>query len=92
VQLVNESVAKPNGAEDCANGGVITNIDASVPMRQLQFAFRVQFQFALIKRWAADSLVGSPLTCLLSLSLLQRGCRQQCVCGQSGSWERSVSL
>ena len=28
---------------DCSNGGVITNIDANVPMRQLQFAFRVQF-------------------------------------------------
>jgi hypothetical protein len=28
---------------DCANGGVITNIDANVPMRQLQFAFRVEF-------------------------------------------------
>jgi len=28
---------------DCANGGVITNIDANVPMRQLQFAVRVEF-------------------------------------------------
>jgi Carboxypeptidase regulatory-like domain/TonB dependent receptor len=28
---------------DCSNGGVITNIDANVPMRQLQFAFRVEF-------------------------------------------------
>jgi hypothetical protein len=31
---------------DCANGGVITKIDAYVPMRQLQFAFRVEFQLA----------------------------------------------
>jgi hypothetical protein len=28
---------------DCSTGGVITNIDANVPMRQLQFAFRVEF-------------------------------------------------
>jgi Carboxypeptidase regulatory-like domain/TonB dependent receptor len=28
---------------DCSNGGVITNVDANVPMRQLQFAFRVEF-------------------------------------------------
>jgi hypothetical protein len=28
---------------DCSNGGVITNIDANVPMRQLQFAVRVEF-------------------------------------------------
>jgi hypothetical protein len=28
---------------DCANGGVISNVDANIPMRQLQFAFRVQF-------------------------------------------------
>ncbi len=28
---------------DCSTGGVITNIDANIPMRQLQFAFRVDF-------------------------------------------------
>ncbi len=28
---------------DCSNGGVISNIDSNVPMRQLQFAFRVEF-------------------------------------------------
>ncbi len=28
---------------DCANGGVISNIDSNIPMRQLQFAFRVAF-------------------------------------------------
>jgi hypothetical protein len=39
---------------DCANGGVITNIDASVPMRQLQFA----------SAWSSHSLeqlVGLPI-------------------------------
>ena len=28
---------------DCSNGGVISNLDPNVPMRQLQFAFRVAF-------------------------------------------------
>jgi hypothetical protein len=28
---------------DCADGGIITNIDPNVPMRQLQFAVRVEF-------------------------------------------------
>jgi len=28
---------------DCSNGGVISNVDSNVPMRQLQFAFRVAF-------------------------------------------------
>jgi hypothetical protein len=28
---------------DCSNGGVISNLDSNVPMRQLQFAFRVAF-------------------------------------------------
>ena len=28
---------------DCANGGVISNTDSNIPMRQLQFAFRVSF-------------------------------------------------
>ncbi len=28
---------------DCSDGGVITNTGSNVPMRQLQFAFRVEF-------------------------------------------------
>jgi len=28
---------------DCSTGGVITNIDSNILMRQLQFAFRVEF-------------------------------------------------